>query len=411
MKLKSCIIISVIIFNRIFSMPDIRHLKIIHSIDKLEKIDKYIEFPEAYEKPFLKGIPKDLTREEVKKNKCGPHCWVPFKGNDPWYLIEYPRMPYLLKLSNYYIDPEASGTIFNDEQKLLLKYDLPYKEYYFFDDINLQNKANIIEIEKGLHLLGKCTEGYYHFLIEVLSRLTLVIDLVRNEPDLQILISGPAKKFMNEIFNLLGINTERIVYCENKYLYKVKNLYFPKPALIGYPSQVEIHRIRNELLKCIKKGTEKFNSGSNEKNNLIIVIERLEERRKATNTKELVKTIKKQFPYVAKNVVIFDGQISVKDQINLFSRAWIIIGPHGAGFSNMIFSSPGIETIEFIPENYFGLLFWHIASAMGNNHHNIIIPKADFYSSMEIPIKKVMQILNKKFESIKAKKLIKNWKN
>ena len=43
------------------------------------------------------------------------------------------------------------------------------------------------------------------------------------------------------------------------------------------------------------------------------------------------------------------GQLSFKNQIHLFNNAKIIIGPHGAAFSNLIFCKPQTKVIEFKP--------------------------------------------------------------
>ena len=40
------------------------------------------------------------------------------------------------------------------------------------------------------------------------------------------------------------------------------------------------------------------------------------------------------------------------EQIYLFNNAKIIIGPHGAAFSNIIFSKPGLRLIELIPKDH-----------------------------------------------------------
>lgn len=34
------------------------------------------------------------------------------------------------------------------------------------------------------------------------------------------------------------------------------------------------------------------------------------------------------------------------DALRMFSRAWMVIGPHGAGLSNMFFTEPGTVVLE-----------------------------------------------------------------
>ena len=46
------------------------------------------------------------------------------------------------------------------------------------------------------------------------------------------------------------------------------------------------------------------------------------------------------------------GKLDFFEQIYLFKQAKTIIGPHGAAFSNIVFSSPGTNLIEIIPEDH-----------------------------------------------------------
>ena len=43
---------------------------------------------------------------------------------------------------------------------------------------------------------------------------------------------------------------------------------------------------------------------------------------------------------------------SFRKQVNLFSNAKIIIGPHGAGFANLIFCKKNTKVIELKPSNH-----------------------------------------------------------
>ena len=44
------------------------------------------------------------------------------------------------------------------------------------------------------------------------------------------------------------------------------------------------------------------------------------------------------------------GQLSFEEQIYLFHNAKIIVGPHGAAFTNLIFCQPNTNVIEIMPK-------------------------------------------------------------
>ena len=65
-------------------------------------------------------------------------------------------------------------------------------------------------------------------------------------------------------------------------------------------------------------------------------------------------------------------EMSFKNQIGLFNSANMIIGAHGAGLSNMIFSNPNTKVIEFQPENYSNKFFPRVSKINNLNYHKIV---------------------------------------
>jgi hypothetical protein len=65
--------------------------------------------------------------------------------------------------------------------------------------------------------------------------------------------------------------------------------------------------------------------------------------------------------------VIFPEDFSLKEQIQLFYNAGEIIGVHGAGLTNLIFSRQGTRVTELFPVTYVNQCYWTIAS-----HNNLV---------------------------------------
>lgn len=61
-------------------------------------------------------------------------------------------------------------------------------------------------------------------------------------------------------------------------------------------------------------------------------------------------------------LAIFDGSLDVVPTITLFKRAIMIIGPHGAGFTNLLWAREGTKIVEFLHMTYPLLCYWHMAS-------------------------------------------------
>lgn len=65
-------------------------------------------------------------------------------------------------------------------------------------------------------------------------------------------------------------------------------------------------------------------------------------------------------------------QYTLLEQIELMRRAEIIIGPHGAGLSNMMFASPGAQIVELIPRRYMAPMFKRLAAQCAHRYAVLI---------------------------------------
>ena len=81
---------------------------------------------------------------------------------------------------------------------------------------------------------------------------------------------------------------------------------------------------------------------TNNENKNILVIKRAKGRRSYSEHNLLLK----QLDTVNKHVIIFEGNGTLEDHIQLFDWANFVIGPHGAGFSNLVFCKPKTLVIE-----------------------------------------------------------------
>ena len=66
-----------------------------------------------------------------------------------------------------------------------------------------------------------------------------------------------------------------------------------------------------------------------------------------SNEDQLLAALGASFP--TDKLVVFDGySSSVPESIELFRRAKVVVGMHGAGLSHAIFSAPGTAVIEML---------------------------------------------------------------
>jgi hypothetical protein len=64
-------------------------------------------------------------------------------------------------------------------------------------------------------------------------------------------------------------------------------------------------------------------------------------------------------------LAVFDGSsLGVEETISLFQRAIMVIGPHGAGLTNMLWTREATKVVEFLHMSYPLLCYWHMASGI-----------------------------------------------
>ena len=64
------------------------------------------------------------------------------------------------------------------------------------------------------------------------------------------------------------------------------------------------------------------------------------------------------------------------DAIQLFARARLVVGPHGAGLSHTLFCGPGTAVVEIAFMRSPPMMFWHIAAALRLHYALAPLPRS-----------------------------------
>jgi hypothetical protein len=190
-----------------------------------------------------------------------------------------------------------------------------------------------------------CNE-YYHFLTEALPNALL---MSRQHPGLA--ISCAVAPFTVELFRWFGIESP-ILWAGPAY-----GRVLCRYVECGNPSPEKIAAIRDVVTARVRF-----------QDTLGILIRRQRSRR-ILNEAGLLEQLRSRYPDL--EWVVFD-RLSVADTATLFSQAAVIAGPHGAGFTNMLFSKAGTRIIEFMPLEQPNLCYWHLSEMLGNPY--VMIP-------------------------------------
>jgi hypothetical protein len=85
----------------------------------------------------------------------------------------------------------------------------------------------------------------------------------------------------------------------------------------------------------------------------------------------------------------FTGEESVQETIQLFRRAKVVAGMHGAGLSHIAFSAPGTAVVELLFMNDPPMMFWHASGALSLQYFMVPLAQSwwlesDIYVSIQV---------------------------
>ena len=234
-------------------------------------------------------------------------------------------------------------------------------------------------------------EGWYHGSIENIPRLAAYVAFLKENTQIKIHVHKSSKSRLKGYFGMLGIDANRVV----KGLTKADIVYLPQGGGCGQLHEPSGYILMNLFQTCLANfRMENSTSGHlipvpHFQRNLVILIKRsvrsqgrglvhfdiLENRIRSLATKHNL------------DIYVFsDTRIpSFPEVVTLFQRAVLIVGPHGAGLSNMVFSQPQTYIVEILCRGAVNLCYADIAYKVGM-HYRGIISKTQSCKKMEFDI-------------------------
>ncbi len=204
--------------------------------------------------------------------------------------------------------------------------------------------------------------AYYDFILFILSKWCRMEDALGKEiwTNSKVAYARLNFPFEDDFIQLMGIPADRVI--DSRKLtgsLETKEMILANCHGLFYPSPADVQRIRNRLAPPTgKQPTRK------------IYLSRAKTRRLLCESEIR--------PLLEKHGIEFieDVPRTVEAQIALFREASLIIGPHGAGFANMIWAPPGAKVVEFFHPHYYPPYFYYLAQVLGHSYDCWLHPDA-----------------------------------
>ena len=207
--------------------------------------------------------------------------------------------------------------------------------------------------------------GFFHNMCEDLPRLAPYIEFLQRHSEIRVHVLSKAVHVAANVLRLLGIDPSRLVtgVC------RAKVVYLPQSSPCGYPSIHTTQLLSHVYRKIIK---ERFPEAALQRNS-IVVIRRSRGRKfkEAAEIEALVESIAQENGFRFELFPDFPLP-SLEQSLQIFNRAVIVVAPHGAGLSNILFSEPGTVVIEGVCNSpHVNLCYQALAYKLGHKHYGL----------------------------------------
>jgi capsular polysaccharide biosynthesis protein len=193
-------------------------------------------------------------------------------------------------------------------------------------------------------------DNYYHWLVEAIPRMMLLKDFHIDK-----FYIHSSKGFQQQFLRWLDIPREKIIDARKGLHLQADRLFVPsfvcsqgvRAFLRSFRDHVEIDRRRNRR----------------------IYLSRADAAYRRVNNEKAVLEILQPLGFET----VFASKLSASEQIKAFAEAEVVIGPHGAGMTNLVFSPKQVRILEFFAPGYhFPECFGHWAQEFGQEYLELI---------------------------------------
>ncbi|MFK7694078.1 glycosyltransferase 61 family protein [Paenibacillus sp. HJGM_3] len=226
--------------------------------------------------------------------------------------------------------------------------------------------------------------NYFHWMFDVLPRFELLRRYGIHVDAYMINRGDGVYPYQDETLHALGIPIELQINCRSETHLKAKQLVVSSMAgYSGHPPEWASRFLRQKLM--VDRNIQPLPGRRR-----IYVSRSGAGYRRILNEAELAGTLQ-SFGFTT----VWLERLSVAEQAQLFVSAEMIVSPHGAGLTNLIFCQPGTKIVELLSPNYINGLYWIISGHMKLEYWHLVGVAASnlSYEDYSIPIGAVEQVM------------------
>jgi len=204
-------------------------------------------------------------------------------------------------------------------------------------------------IEGSAMLIGNpWAANYHHWLINGLLRLWWTTRIAELQ-DIRLIVPAHMSSFQQESLAALGVDPRRLLPFDGA-LWQIDRLFFPAN---GDYWPLQLRWLRERFFQHYRL--------SEAPGQRRIYISRADAAgRRTTNEPEVVEMLRPRGFEVLEL-----ASLPLAEQVRAFAEAKLIVGPHGAGLTNIVFAASNATVVELHPRDEINHALWVEASALG----------------------------------------------
>ena len=230
--------------------------------------------------------------------------------------------------------------------------------------------------------------GFFHFFGEDFVRISVGIDLLLEDKSIKVHVVRK-NAFTKDYMRLVGIDESRLI----EGVATARVLFYPEPSACGSPSRYIARQTRHMLRTALLLPPTGGAAAAAARPRILVV--KRSGSRKVLNHDALVAALSRVAGDTA-DVEVFDDKRNpgARKTLELFGTSAIIVGPHGAGLSNIAVAPPGTTVVEFIVSGRaINICYMVFATKLAVDYHAVTDPKSGQAAPMTVDVEKVAGIV------------------
>jgi len=248
------------------------------------------------------------------------------------------------------------------------------------------------EYDVAFCLIKPHSRGYFHWIMDCLLCLE-GYEFYHKKTGVKplLIVDNELTPFQRDSLKMMGYTEADYIHWSAKCA-RVKKLVVASIRRRSEKAATPFDCISPNALRWLRKMImADFDTAKEEKANPenIYISRRKASARRVLNEDELISFL---VPLGFKSYCLED--LSFNDQVKLFSKAKVVVGPHGSGLTNILWAPENASVIELMPEKHLPPDYFQLSRALGHRYAAVICKAASDKGDITVDLAEFRKCLN-----------------